>query len=473
VSAPLRVAFVSPLPPAPSGIADYAGELLPHLAGRLEVEVFPPPDLPPPAPGAVAGLRVRPWEDLAAPDAGLPLYHLGNDRLYHGAVYRALLARPGVLVLHEYVLHHMLREMTLARGDAEGWVEELRYAYGRTGESLGRRSVATGVPLSPWGYPLFERAVDASRAVIVHNETTARRVRASRPGAWLEVVPHHVALGAAAGVDPEAARHAARQRLGLPAEALLVGTYGYQTPPKRLDVLLRAFARLRAVAPEARLLVVGAVDRRVELDGLLAAGLGEGVQVVGRVDDLDEFLAWMQAVDLAVNLRWPTAGETSGTVMRLLGLGKPLVVTDAGAFAEIPAGCAARVPPDEREEGVLVEYLRALAQDPGLRRGLGDAARRHMAEHHSLPGSGAAYAALLERVAAAGTLPSAPVPPLAPWREGDLYTEVLAELAAEAVDLGVDETDGEVLACLAEAVVDLGLDLAAGGPQAGVGVRRR
>jgi glycosyltransferase involved in cell wall biosynthesis len=455
----VRVAYVSPLPPAPSGIADYSAELLPHLAEHVEVELFVPPGLPAPAAAAAGGLRRRAWDELAAPDAGLPLYHLGNDRLYHGAIYDELLRRPGVLVLHEYVLHHMLREMTLAHGDGEAWVEALRYAYGRGGESLGRRSVATGVPLNPWAYPLFERAVDAALAVIVHNETTARRVRASRPGARLRVVPHHAALGGAGEAEPEAARRAARRRLGLADDALLVGTYGYQTPPKRLDVVLRAFARLRAAVPAARLLVVGEVDRRLDLAQLLAAGLGAGVTVVGRVDDLDEFLAWMQAADLAVNLRWPTGGETSGTVIRLLGLGKPLVVTDAGAFAEIPPPCAARVRPDEREEAVLAESLLTLALDPALRRAMGEAARRHMAEHHSLAGSALAYAELLREVAAAGPpAPRRPVPPLAPWREGDLATEVLVELAGDAVDLGVDETDGEVLTALAEAMVELALD---------------
>ena len=104
------------------------------------------------------------------------IYQLGNNPDYHGAIHQTLLAHPGVVVLHEYVIHHMVRELTLHGGDPDGYVREMRYAYGRTGEAAARRCVATGVPLDAWSYPLFERAVDASLGVIVHNQCTRGRV---------------------------------------------------------------------------------------------------------------------------------------------------------------------------------------------------------------------------------------------------------------------------------------------------------
>lgn len=465
----MRVAYVSPLPPAASGIADYSAELVPHLARHVEIELFPPPDGPPPARALADRFPVRPWRELGDPAIDLRLYHLGNNHRFHGAILRALAERPGVIVLHEYVLHHMVREMTLVAGDADGYVEAMRAAYGAAGESLARRAVGTGVPLDAFAWPLFEPAVDAAPGVIVHNETTRRRVLASRPAARVAVVPHHVAVEPAA--DPEEERRAARRRLGLADDAFLVGTFGFQTPPKRLDVVLRAFARLRGERPRARLAVVGAVDRAVDLAGLFAAGLGEAVSVVGHVDSLDRFLDWMRAVDVAVNLRHPSGGETSGTVIRLLGLGKPLAVTDAGAFAEIPDGCAAKVPPDEREEDVLAAYLAALAADPELARSLGAAARRHLAEHHSLAGSARRYADFLAQMATAPARPAPRVPPLAPWSPEDLYTGVLVSLAADAADLGLDDTEDELLTAVAAPLVDLDLDRVAA--PAGDGAARR
>lgn len=475
----MRVAFVSPLPPAASGIADYSAELLPHLAEHVDLELFAPPGGPPPEPALAARFPVRPWRELVDPSLELRLYHLGNNHRFHGAILGALAELPGVVVLHEYVLHHMVREMTLVAGCPREYIEAMRASYGAAGESLARRAVATGVPLDAFAWPLFEPAVDAALGVIVHNETTRRRVLASRPAARVAVVPHHVAVEPTG--DPEAERRAARRRLGLADDDFLVGTFGFQTPPKRLPTLLAAFARLRAERPrvdgrasgrDARLAVVGAVDRAVDLAGRFAAGLGEAVTVVGHVGELDRFLDWMRAVDVAVNLRHPTGGETSGTVIRLLGLGKPLVVTDAGAFAEIPDGCAAKVPADEREEDVLTAYLAALAADPGLRRALGGAARRHMAAHHSLAGSARGYADFLAAVAAAPERPAPRVPPAAPWPPDDLFTEVMMSLAADAADVGLDDRDDDLLAALAEPVVELELDSVAV-PTAEGGRRRR
>ncbi|HMB53613.1 MAG TPA: glycosyltransferase family 4 protein, partial [Thermoanaerobaculia bacterium] len=285
---------------------------------------------------------------------------------------------------------------------------------------------------------------------------------ASRPEARVAVVPHHLDLGTDvdredAGADPAAAQLAARRRLGLPADGFLVGTFGYQNRSKRLDSLLAAFAVLRDRHPEARLAVVGGVDPKLGLEeGSLEAG--DGVDLVGRVDDLDRFLDWMRAVDVAVNLRWPSGGETSGTVIRLLGLGKPLVVTDAGSFAEIPAGCAARVPADESERERLAALLVAFADDPVLARDLGDAGRDFAHTAHAPQVSAAGYARFLAAVAAEPSPPRRPVPPLAPWPEDDLYTALVATAATAAADLGVEAADEEVLAPLAAAFVDLGLD---------------
>ena len=53
--------------------------------------------------------------------------------------YRLALELPGVVVLHEFMLHHLVRGLTLARGDAAGYLDEMRYAAGRSGEMAARR----------------------------------------------------------------------------------------------------------------------------------------------------------------------------------------------------------------------------------------------------------------------------------------------------------------------------------------------
>jgi len=452
----VRIAYWSPLPPMRSGIADYSAELLPVLARQLEVELIVPEGWRPAGPGlaGLAGLAAHPERALpgllAAGRFDAVLYQLGNNRDYHASIYRALLEHPGVVAMHEYVLHHLVRDLTLHAGDPAAYVREMRYAYGLTGEAVARRCLATGVPLDPWSYPLFERVVDRSLGVLVHNQFTRRRVEASRPLARLAVVPSHFSLGERP--LPETA--AARAALGLAPDAFVVASFGFLTAAKRPRQLLRAFARLRRRVPRAVLLLVGEVSPHFDFAAVARPELMAGVTVTGHLD-LERFLVHMAAADVAVNLRHPTAGETSGTFIRLLGLGKAVIVSRVGAFAEVPEGCCAQVDLDEGEEDLLVAVLERLEADPELRRAMGDNARRWAAAHHSLEGSARGYAELLRQVVAERAEPFRALPPLAPYEEDDVAADLLRAVSAESCDLGVGEDDDAVLGAVATALAEL------------------
>ncbi len=466
----MRIAYWSPLPPQESGIADYSAELIPALARHAEIDLIVGPGWRP-SPAMVAGWAG--WAGLAThPEsafAGLAaagrfdavVYQLGNNRDYHASLYHALLEHPGVVVLHEYVLHHLVRDLTFYAGDPEAYVREMRYAYGLSGEALARRFVATGVPLDPWSYPLFERVVDRSLAMLVHNDFTRRRVLQSRPLARIAVVPHHLSLlsplslpSALSQGDAPPPAAAARAALGLSPDAFVVASFGFVTAAKRPGVLLRAFARLRRRAPRAVLLLVGEVSPHFDLAAVAAPELMPGVTVTGRLE-LDRFLLHMAAADVAVNLRHPTAGETSGTLIRLLGLGKPVVVSRTGAFAEIPESCCAHVDLDETEEDLLVAYLERLEADEDLRRRMGENARRYAAAHHSLEASARGYADLLRHVVEERAAPFRALPPLLPYAADDVAADLLRSVSADLHDLGVGEADDDLLGNVAEALVEL------------------
>jgi glycosyltransferase involved in cell wall biosynthesis len=454
---PMRLAYFSPLSPQRSGIADYSAELLPHLSRYLEVEPF-----------VDDGVRVDPALSERFPvrsEREFPglwergrydavLYHLGNNPDYHARIWKRMVRHPGIVVLHEAMLHHLVRGMTLAQGDLAGYLEEMRYAYGRTGLSMARRSLDTGIPLDVWSYPLFERAVDASLGLIVHNETTRQRVLASRPLARVTTILHHLSLGnLALGEDR---REEVRASLGIPPGAFVAASYGFITPAKRLEVSLRAFAQLRRERPDAVYLLVGEVSPHYDFASVLTPELSAGVRLLGRTE-IDTFLRTMAAADVAVNLRYPSAGETSGTLIRLLGLGKPVIVSKLGAFAEIPDGCCAKIDLDETEEDLLFEVLLRLATDEELRRTMGENARRHMAAHHSIDGSARAYAEVVREVVESKPEPFRAVPPLAPWPAADAFSDLIAEVSAEVADLGVGEADADLLRDLAETLADAGV----------------
>jgi glycosyltransferase involved in cell wall biosynthesis len=450
----VRVALVSPYPPLSSGIADYAAELAPELAAAGAEMTLVHEGRVPPVGEVLARWPALPVRELAAhrDDFDAVLYQLGNSAPHHAEIYRALLAIPGVVVLHEFMLHHLIRALTLDAGRPEEYVEEMRYCAGETGRRAARALLDTHRPVDPWRFPLLERVVDRSRGVLVHSDFARRRVLASRPEARVGVVPFPVDLERGAA-PAKGARERARAELGVSAETFLLASFGLVTPHKRLEPALAAFAGLRRERPETRFVVCGEVSRHYDLDALLERVGRDGVEITGRLPRAG-FEAWMRACDVAVNLRHPTGGETSASLLRLLALGIPTIVTDAGSFAELPDGVVAKVAVDGAETAQLGALFRRLADDGALRRAIGAAARRYVEEHHEIETT--ARACLRFLAEAPETPPPAAAPPLGRWDGIDPRIALAASLGSDLADLGLPATVSPLLEELAEILAELG-----------------
>ncbi|HEX5761169.1 MAG TPA: glycosyltransferase, partial [Thermoanaerobaculia bacterium] len=333
----LRLDVVSPLPPVRSGIADYTLDLLPELAARADVRLVRLPGQPV-APEVAARWRPVPAEETGA-DGRLPLYQMGNNH-HHEGVLALALARPGVLTLHDLVLHHLLLDQTLGRGEYEPYEERLAADHGWIGHAAarGKRWGAYG-EAPTFALPAHRTLLRRQRGVLVHSAWAAAVVREDDPELRVRQVPMGIPLPPPA--DPAAGR-AVRRRFGLPEDAPVVGSIGFQTPIKRTAAALPALA---APGLEAlHLLVVGEVAPQVDLlEAARRAGVADRVHVTGFVD-AETFQAAIAAADLCLNLRYPTAGETSASLLRVLAAGRPAVVSDYAQFADLPATVAVRVP---------------------------------------------------------------------------------------------------------------------------------
>jgi glycosyltransferase involved in cell wall biosynthesis len=394
----VRLAYYSPLPPERSGIADYSALLLPVLERRLDVVV--------------------PRRGKRPPSADVALYHVGNDPDHHAWIVDALHERPGIVVLHEFVLHHLIAGMTIGRGDGRAYLAAMEREGGVEGRLLGLGVLDNLLPLlwetRPEDFPLAGTILDRATALLVHSRYVEHRARAGGFAGPIFRVPHPAwPLPAIEAVVVE----------GSP----LIGCFGNLNMNKRIPQLLEAFACLRRRHPDARLLLVGAAAERFDLERRLERLGLAATDAVHREDYVDEPRMWslMAACDVCVNLRSPTMGETSGSAIRVLSLGKPLIVSDVGWFAELPDDVALKVPVDEPETRTLEAALELLAASPEARLALGQAASGYVAREHDLERTADRYAEAVELAAG-----------------GEAVTDaVLGELARAAADVGLDDTD--------------------------------
>ena len=405
----MKVAYYSPLPPERSGIADYSALLLPALRERLDVVV------------ARRGKRVR---------ADVAVYHVGNNPDVHGWIVDALRESPGVVVLHDFVLHHLVAGLTLARKDVSGYLRAMEREAGLPGRLLALGVVDGCVPplwsTRPGDFPLAGEILQLAEGhgVIAHSEHVRTRVRATGFAGSVWRIP--MPVWPAPAVEPASVD-------GAP----VFGSFGFLNANKRIPQLLEAFAAVRERHRRARLLLVGPQAPGLELERRIAAlGLGDAVELHGYVDEA-RLWSLIAACDACVSLRWPTMGETSAGAIRVLSLAKPLVVSDVDALSELPGAAVLKVPPDEREVSALAAALLLLADDPEQRRRLSEAAHAYAAREHDLGRVADAYVAALEQAAGGPVVRDA----------------LLANVAAAAADVGADDTR-----TLAAAARELGLD---------------
>ncbi len=429
-----HLAVWGPLPPSPSGIADYLAEQLPGLARRFRVTVV----LEEPAQRAAAEALGLGWATpLEPPDAELDFYQVGNSPA-HAYVYRAALRRPGVVLLHDLVLHHLVLHETVERGDEAAYLREMRRAHGERGSFMGRQIArALGGEAWPARFPLNDRLLEASLAVVGLNQQVCREAAPRLGERPVLRLPHHLSLP----LQPLPERAAARAALGLPAQARLVTAPGLATRSKRLDVAVRVAARLRRRLPDLRLVVAGAVDPGLPLRQWAdEAGLGDGLLVTGRLS-LEDFARHLLAADVLLALRHPSHGEMSGALVRALGCARPVVVSAGSpAAAELPEGLVAPVEPGPLEAAQLEALLERLLTDAALAGRLGRLAAEHVRREHDLAATTARLADFLEQVLARRDELQAQVARLRP-AEGSLQAYLRDELRWSAHELGLQGLD--------------------------------
>jgi len=374
-----RIDYVSPLPPVRSGIADYSADLLPHLERECDLRVVrvPGQDV---AEAFCARFAPVPFERLGE-DGRLPLYQVGNNA-YHAAIVERALRAPGVVTLHDFALHHLLQERTLASGGLDAYVRSLVADHGWIGGAVSLVPRWHGYGRSAlFALPAHRSLLAVQRGVLVHSEWARCALRDEGIETPVEVVP--MPMPTPPEISPSVGL-GFRERHRISSDSLVIGSFGFQTPIKRTEVVLRALAA--SGLEKAVLVVGGAASPAIDLNAVARElGVTERVRFTGFLE-AEEYRAAVAACDLCVNLRYPSAGETSAALLRVASFGKPVLVSSYAQFADLPEEVALGVPvsdesPREEVEALVAIFRRGL-EERGALREAGRRARAWVASHH-------------------------------------------------------------------------------------------
>tara|TARA_R110002167_G_scaffold95571_2_gene254318 strand:- start:10118 stop:12097 length:1980 start_codon:yes stop_codon:yes gene_type:complete len=388
-----------PLPPKQNGIADYLAEQLPYHCRDYAVTAVIANADPKPIgiPAAVTVIRLEQYLANYPRYASLPhIYHVGNN-VDHGYMLPVLYQRPGVVVVHDLGLHHLIDTQTLVRGDAKGYAWALWQHYGRAGKRLGEQFLEHGWKgqAMPHELRLNGGIIAAAERIIVHSHYSAHRIRAEHPDKPVTTIPHH--LSPCIARYNRARRNEAKIELGLPLDRPVLTSMGFITRPKQAEAILQALCQLKAKGLAFRYVLAGQY-RPEEYDvkaDIARFGLQDDVEITGYLDE-SAFFTHLVATDLILNLRYPCGGETSGTQTRALGMGRCCMLVNIGPFAEIPDDCAVKLNWDEHFAANLQEQLLRLMSDKQVRAGYETRCRDWISSTHGIQTTTRAYHAQID-----------------------------------------------------------------------------
>ncbi|MBQ4899956.1 glycosyltransferase family 4 protein [Paenibacillus sp. Marseille-P2973] len=365
-----KIAYFSPLNPIRSGISDYSEDLLPELSKVYDVEVYVENGFEVENTNIKENFVIREYAEFSKrydnKQYNAILYHMGNNYSAHKEIYEFILKYPGIVVLHDYSLHHFFAAKTLEQGNLDGYREEMLYCHGKEGLDEANRFL--NGEISPiWEsnslkYPLNLRILDHSAGIIVHSQFAKDLLQQQAGYVPIEVVPIPAPyISSTDNLDFE--KETARSELDIGQRDFVISALGYANPTKRIDKVIEAISiiKSRQLIDNLKFYIVGEVAPSYPLKEIVKRYKLEKEVVFTGYVDLEEFDKYIAASDMCINLRYPTQGENSASLLKIMGHGKPVIATNIGSFSEFPGGVVYKIGFNEGEideiiEGILNAY---------------------------------------------------------------------------------------------------------------------
>ena len=387
-----RLVYVSPLPPARSGVADYSARLLRDLASHYDIDVVA--DQPEVIDAWIqANFPIYPVDWLRSADNTdvRVLYHMGNSPL-HASMFELLEQRPGVVVLHDSFLGAVRNWMAGEECDDRIFKRVLYASHGYAALSHDLRQ---GRVSTMDTYPVNLDVIDHALGVLVHSRHAvdlARDHYGTHAAAKFAVAPFSKAL-------THGDKRMARRFLGLGSDDFVICSFGMLAPTKLNHRLLAAWLQSSLASdPRCHLVFVGENHGGDYGAALLAAirtsSCRNRIHITGFVDT-KHYAEYLAAADAAVQLRAASRGETSAAIFDVLAQGLPLIVNAHGSAAELPPDTVIRID-DQFSDEALSAALQQLRGDESTRQRLHQACADWVQRNHRPSKAAARYRDIIE-----------------------------------------------------------------------------
>jgi len=374
------LAYFTSLPPLKSGIAEYSKRLLPSLVKHYDIDVFtddytPSEDLT----FSINCIPVDKFENYnSLENYDHTLYHMGNSD-HHFFMFDILKKNKGIIVLHDLFLAPMQyvysqqKDITEnSNSNKENFLNDIIYSHGKLGEKYVSQFKDRQISIDKIfdDLPMIKKFLDSSSGIIVHSNWSKNKIQKMYPDFKnIKIVNFN---------SPQlliSDKTKTRRELGFSENEFLIGSFGIVGSTKRLDIILKNLKNFLQQHKNSRYIIAGYMDDvwKSKISKIIRElKLEDKVTTVGFVD-FELYKKYLSIVDVCINLRYPTRGETSSSMFDLLRAGIPTIVSNEGPLGELPDDCVIKV--NANDEKRLEEILSNLENSPQLRENLSNNAQ--------------------------------------------------------------------------------------------------
>ncbi|MED1852255.1 glycosyltransferase [Brevibacillus borstelensis] len=367
-----KIAIFSPLPPIHSGIANYMASILPSLLKNYDCDLYIDdgytPELSDTARTAnVYHHRMFPEK---ADEYDAILYQMGNS-FYHAYIIPYLRKYHGVVVLHDLNLHGLGQWWALDKNDLDTYLTMIK-EEAKDGDDSLLRAVLSGNMGSQFDHIINKFYINGAKSVVVHNRYC-----------YDALVNDGVESVIMARLPASMPLQSPKNR----NNRFVFASFGFSGPHKRLESAIRCIKMLVSKGHDnVEYRIVGSFDSDYAntLKSLVTSlKLQSHVTFLGYLPN-EEYYQQLSQADAVINLRYPTCGESSATLLDTLSLGIPSIVSDIGSFREISDEVVLKVPSPLPDDQPLFAAMLKLYQDPDLRQGMSRKAKEYVSRCHSV-----------------------------------------------------------------------------------------
>lgn len=366
------IAILTPWPEQETGIANYEYKLVPYLQKYYQVDVYT--DAVKHKCKKCEGVGFYELNDFAANKGKYKhvLYQIGNNADFHKEIFEALESNGGVAEIHDYILTPFFFHSYFLKGDTNAFRVALEKGYGEKGTREFELCEKTMRQPDMYDFPMTQSVAKCADKVIFHNHWSAEQLGLENAS----VVPHPC-------FDKEEFEKNSIADLIAQIKAkykvkteIIIGCFGWVNANKRPQVVVKAVADLIREGYAVKLFFWGKAADNGIVNLAKELGIQDSVYVSGYLDK-EEYEAAMELTDIVVNLRYPSMGESSGTLCEAFKYGKAVIVSELNQYTEFPDEVCWKLPICNEEQELLSQYLKCLIEREDIRKALGGNAQNY------------------------------------------------------------------------------------------------